>query len=246
MILIAVGNTRTLLARTQDGVHFDSTSVATALPPTKILQQPGLTWFNALNREPIALGGVVPAALAAWREVLSTAAFREPDPGFFRRAVPHDYHPPESLGFDRRCCLLAAAMDCPRQDSIVIDMGTAITIDLLAGGYFRGGRILPGITMSLRSLHQGTALLPEVVLSSAAETLGNNTSDAIQAGIIHLFTDALRGAIADYRQHSPQAQILITGGDAERWQPGIPGSFYQPHLLLRGFYLWLQGDDAPP
>ena len=245
MILIAVGNTRTLLARTRDGVHFDSVSVATSLPPAEILQQPGLTWLSAPNREPVALGGVVPAALAAWRETLATAEVREPDPGFFRRAVPHDYHPPESLGFDRRCCLLAAAMDFPGQDSIVIDMGTAIKIDLLAGGHFRGGRILPGIAMSLRGLHEGTALLPEVVLNGAAEMLGNNTRDAIQAGITHLFTHALRGAITDYRQSSPQAQILITGGDAECWQPSIPGSFYQPHLLLRGFYLWIQGGVLP-
>ncbi len=245
MILIAVGNTRTQLARTHDGVHFDSTSVATRLPPTEILHRPGLQWLSARNQELVALGGVVPAALTAWREALSTVDIRDADPNFFRRAVPHDYHPPESLGFDRRCCLLAAAMDFPGQDSIVIDMGTAIKIDLLAGGYFRGGRILPGIAMSLRGLHQGTALLPEVVLNIPAEMLGNDTSSAIQAGVIHLFADALRGAITDYRQHSPQAQILITGGDAERWQPGIPGSFHQPHLLLRGFYLWMQGG-APP
>ena len=241
MIFIAVGNTRTLLARTRDGVHFDSVSVATALPPAEILQQPGLPWLNARNQEPVALGGVVPAALAAWREALSMADIREPDPGFFRRAVPHRYHPPESLGFDRRCCLLAAAMDFPGQDSIVIDMGTAITIDLLAGGHFRGGRILPGIAMSLRGLHEGTALLPEVALNTPAETLGNDTGSAIQAGVIHLFADALRGAITDYRQHNPQARILITGGDAEHWQPAIAGSFYQPHLLLRGFYLWIRG-----
>ena len=245
MILIAVGNTHTLLARTHDGVHFDSIRVVTRLPPAEILHQPGLPWSGAPNREPIALGGVVPAALSAWREILSTAEVREPGPGFFHRAVPHGYHPPESLGFDRRCCLLAAAMDFPGQDSIVIDMGTAIKIDLLAGGRFRGGRILPGVAMSLRSLHRGTALLPEVALDAPAEMLGNDTRSAMQAGVVHLFTDALRGAIADYRQHSPQAQILITGGDAEHWQPAIAGSFYQPHLLLRGFYLWIH-DGAPP
>ena len=241
MILIAVGNTRTLLARTRDGVHFDSVSVATSLPPAEILHQPGLPWLSARNQEPMALGGVVPAALTAWREALATAGVCEPDPGFFRRAVPHGYHPPESLGFDRRCCLLAAAMDFPGQDSIVIDMGTAIKIDLLAGGHFRGGRILPGIAMSLRGLHKGTALLPEVVLNTPAEMLGNDTSSAIQAGVIHLFADALRGAITDYRQYSPQAQILITGGDAESWQSGIVGSLHRPHLLLRGFYLWIRG-----
>ena len=241
MILIAVGNTRTLLARTHNGVDFDGTSVATSLSPAKILQQPGLTWLSAPNREPVALGGVVPAVLAAWREALATAEVREPDPGFFRRAVPNRYHPPESLGFDRRCCLLAAATDFPGQDSIVIDMGTAITIDLLAGGHFRGGRILPGIAMSLRGLHEGTALLPEVALNIPAEMLGNDTSSAIQAGVIHLFADALRGAITDYRQYSPQAQILITGGDAESWQSGIVGSLHRPHLLLRGFYLWIRG-----
>ena len=241
MILIAVGNTRTLLARTDDGVHFDSTRIATSLPPAEILRQPSLAWLNAPNRGPVALGGVVPAVLAAWREALASAEVREPDPGFFRRAVPHRYHPPESLGFDRCCCLLAAAMDFPGQDSIVIDMGTAITIDLLAGGCFRGGRILPGIAMSLRSLHRCTALLPEVVLDAPAEMLGNDTRGAIQAGVTHLFADGLRGAVTDFCQDSPQAQILITGGDAEHWQLAITGSLHRPHLLLRGFYLWIRG-----
>lgn len=239
MIFIAVGNTRTLLAQSNDGLHFQSITAATGLPPAHILQQ----WEQLRpggNEDIFALGGVVPEALQTWRELLPKARLCEPDLAVFNRRVPNAYLPDATLGFDRRCCLLAAAQDYPGQSSIIIDMGTAITIDLFANGRFQGGRILPGITMSLHALFLGTALLPDMDLPIPAPTLGNSTGAAIQSGVLHLFTDALQGAISHFRQMFPDAQVLLTGGDAAVWQTQIPDSQYAPDLLLRGFYGWLQ------
>ncbi len=240
MLLIAVGNTRTLLAHSGDGQQFQSISVATALHPAHILQQ----WEQICpvrEEDVFALGGVVPEAMQHWRELLPPGRLREPDLAVFRRHIPNNYTPAESLGFDRRCCLLAAARDFPSQSSIIIDMGTAITIDLWAEGRFQGGRILPGITMSLHALYLGTALLPDMELPIPAPELGNNTGTAIQSGVFHLFVDALQGAIQHFQRISPDAQVLLTGGDADLWQTQIPGSRHVPDLLLRGFYGWLQG-----
>ncbi|WP_414040917.1 type III pantothenate kinase [Acidithiobacillus sp. M4-SHS-6] len=240
MILIAVGNTRTLLAHSSDGQQFQSISVATALHPAQILEQ----WEQTrpvLEEDVFALGGVVPEAMQQWRELLPPARLREPDLAVFNHRVPNSYSPSESLGFDRRCCLLAAARDFPYQNSIIIDMGTAITIDLWAEGRFQGGRILPGITMSLHALYLGTALLPDMELPVPAPDIGNDTGAAIQSGVFHLFVDALQGAIQHFRRLSPGATVLLTGGDAALWQPQIPDSHHMPDLLLRGFYGWLQG-----
>ncbi|MBE7563221.1 type III pantothenate kinase [Acidithiobacillus sp. HP-6] len=239
MIFIAVGNTRTLLAQSNDGLHFQSISAATALHPAHILQQ----WEQLrphAEEETFALGGVVPEALQTWRELLPEARLREPDLAVFNQRVPNAYVPGETLGFDRRCCLLAAAQDYPAQSSIIIDMGTAITIDLFADGRFQGGRILPGITMSLHALFLGTALLPDMDLPVPAAALGNSTGAAIQSGVFHLFADALQGAITHFQQMFPGARVLLTGGDAALWQAQIPNSQHVPDLLLRGFYGWLQ------
>ncbi|PKY12148.1 type III pantothenate kinase [Acidithiobacillus marinus] len=239
MILIAVGNTRTLLAYSEDGLHFQSISVATALHPTHILQ----LWEQTrplLEDEDFALGGVVPEAMQRWRETLPPGRLREPELAVFQQRIPNSYVPAESLGFDRRCCLLATARDFPTQSSIVIDMGTAITIDLWADGRFQGGRILPGITMSIHALYLGTALLPDLELPMTVADTGNTTAAAIQSGVWHMFTDALLGAIQQFQGLFPDAQVLLTGGDAPLWQARIPGSHYIPDLLLRGFYGWLQ------
>lgn len=244
MIFIAIGNTRTLLARSDDGHHFEHISIATGTPPASILQGQDPAFLHLDEDETVALGGVVPSALAAWRAALPNHRVYEPDPKTFWNAVPGNYQPPESLGFDRRCCLLGAARNYPQQDSIIIDMGTAITIDLLADGRFQGGRILPGIALTLHSLHLGTALLPDIRLHLPAPLWGNDTDGAIQSGVFHLFADALRNAITAYQEVFPNAQVLITGGDATTWQAHIPDSHHLPDLLLRGFSEWMRDQVA--
>ena len=77
---------------------------------------------------------------------------------------------PDLVGVDRLLDALAAKRLCrPGQPTIVVDVGTAVTVDLLSpAGAFMGGAILPGMAMSARALHECTEQLPLVDVSQLA------------------------------------------------------------------------------
>lgn len=125
-----------------------------------------------------------------------------------------DYATPHTLGEDRIAAAVGAWSLFPGCNSLVVDMGTAVTYDLVsADGHFRGGNIAPGIGMRLRSLHSFTARLPEVVGYGDTPLLGTDTATAMRAG-------AVRGVVSEiayYRSHLPaDTRIVLTGGWAQR------------------------------
>ena len=72
-----------------------------------------------------------------------------------------DYKSPETLGSDRIATAVGAADAFPGRNVLVVDAGSALTIDLVTGdGAFVGGRISPGMMMRFRALHQLTGRLP--------------------------------------------------------------------------------------
>jgi type III pantothenate kinase len=138
----------------------------------------------------------------------------------------------------------------PNRAAIAVDLGTAITVDLIsAEGDFQGGAILPGISMSARALHEFTDLLPLIDMASLAEAppaVGRSTIDAMQSGLFW-------GAIGGIRElidrmtpsHSQPPQIFLTGGAA----PSVAGllaaeAHYVPHLVLSGIALAAQSMSA--
>ncbi len=240
MILVAVGNTHTQIAHTEDGHDFlverrpssaDVADVRAQLPPP---------WSRWLAQEPVYIGGVVPEREAAWRAQFAREQLCPWDPERFHALLPNAYRPPESLGFDRRCCLLAAAYDWPGRNLLVVDAGTAITLDLLAEGRFRGGRILPGLGLSLRALAQQTARLPELVPEDRTGDFGNSTQECLLLGVTAGAAAAVDAALRDGRRHYPDLDLLLTGGDAPLLRQRLGHGEVAPQLLLRGFFLLLQ------
>lgn len=125
-----------------------------------------------------------------------------------------DYATPHTLGEDRIAAAVGAWSLRPGENSLVIDMGTAVTYDLVsADAHFRGGNIAPGIGMRLRSLHSFTARLPQVVGYGDTPLLGTDTATAMRAG-------AVRGVVSEiayYRSCLPQGtNVVLTGGWAQR------------------------------
>jgi type III pantothenate kinase len=111
---------------------------------------------------------------------------------------------------------------------VVVSMGTAITIDAVnRRGEFTGGLIAPGLRLMARSLHEHTALLPEVEPARVRSPLGRHTRDAIRAGISFAAEGLIRAAISHYK-----GPVLGTGGDA----PLFRDLFDQvlPDLALEG------------
>lgn len=150
---------------------------------------------------------------------------------------------PHRVGIDRLAAGAAAAAVKP-QDSgvIVVDCGTAATVDLIAAdGRFLGGAILPGPTLMARALAQGTSKLPEVRALEHADPPampGGNTREAIAAGIGW----GMRGAIAELVARSrlalgPSTPVLLTGGWSGAILPALPGAIEMPDLVLVGIAL---------
>ena len=94
------------------------------------------------------------------------------------------YRYPKEVGQDRLVGAYAA-WKTYKKDCIIVDIGTAITIDVVTkGGEYLGGVIAPGIGISLEALATRTALLPKVQLREPPELLGRDTANSIRSGLL--------------------------------------------------------------
>ena len=134
--------------------------------------------------------------------------------------VVNAYDEPGRLGVDRWLALIGAAAR-GRRDCVVIDAGSAITLDLLrANGRHLGGAILPGFNTGVERFHEIFSFVdfddPRV---GASDEPGNSTAAAIQ---LHFGDDSilrLRYLVTYWLERlQPDAEILLTGGDAARVQ----------------------------
>jgi type III pantothenate kinase len=122
---------------------------------------------------------------------------------------------PEKVGIDRLCAA-GAAYGRLAQACVVVDLGTAVTIDCVDDeGIFRGGVILPGTRMQAAALHRATAQLPEVTLREPDWVFGRNTEEAIIGGIVYGLRGAIRERVEAYATELGQWPLVVfTGGDA--------------------------------
>lgn len=151
---------------------------------------------------------------------------------------------PQKVGVDRLLNGVAAnVIRSADQPAIVVDSGTAITVDLVsADGCFRGGAILPGILLGAKSLHEETTTLPHVnvwdLLKNEPSALGRCTEEAIAAGLYWGHLGAVKEMIARYctllPAGSPDPLVLLTGGASVILAPYLHGARREPDLSLQG------------
>jgi len=151
---------------------------------------------------------------------------------------------PDMVGIDRLLGAVAAnQLRRPDTPAIIVDLGTAITVDLVtAEGRFAGGAILPGIGLSARALHEHTDLLPLLdmhELADAPPALGTDTRAAMRAGIYWGSIGAVRQLIEQLGSGlSTRPQVILTGGAAPAVASRIAdAAVYAPHLVLGGIAL---------
>ncbi|MEO1236978.1 MAG: type III pantothenate kinase [Planctomycetota bacterium] len=136
--------------------------------------------------------------------------------------VEHDYPipvgrqlDPEAMVGEDRLLNAAAAYDVLKQSCVVVDAGTAITIDFVDGaGTFHGGAIAPGGQLMLDALNQRTAQLPELELGKPAEVIGHNTTEAMKAGVFYGLRGMVRELVEQFAEAAGQFPLVVaTGGD---------------------------------
>lgn len=124
---------------------------------------------------------------------------------------------PEALVGEDRLLNAAAAFDKLGQSCVVVDAGTAMTIDYVDGtGTFHGGAIVPGAQLMLDALTKRTALLPDVEFQKPEELIGHNTTEAMLTGVFYGLRGIVRSVTEAYAQQTGQYPMVIaTGGDAQ-------------------------------
>ncbi|MBO7145815.1 MAG: type III pantothenate kinase [Salinivirgaceae bacterium] len=146
-----------------------------------------------------------------------------------------DYKTPETLGRDRIAAAVGARSLLPETNVLIIDMGTAITIDFIDNqGVYHGGIISPGATMRARAMNQFTGCLPLVELPANAELTGKSTEEALQFGILNGIRFEIDGYISRYMHLYEGLQVIVTGGDAELIDHKRVSIIFEPDLVSIG------------
>ncbi len=170
--------------------------------------------------------------------------------------VSNSYKQPRRMGVDRWVAMIGAWAEM-RSSCLVVDVGTAVTIDALDdNGCHLGGQILPGLVLMADALAQQTSDIPATKPAvagsykpavagsykpAAAGTydgvsmFANNTRGAVGSGALSAVTGAVERAIRTLRSNDCDATVVLTGGDASRILAALNGpSLHRPNLVLQG------------
>jgi type III pantothenate kinase len=148
------------------------------------------------------------------------------------------YRNPAEVGADRVACAIAAAHMHPGKDVLVVDCGTATTVEVVtATGDYLGGAILPGIGISAEMLSSRTAKLPRVEIARPETALGRTSAESIQSGLYHGHVGAIRNVISALIVEGfpgKRPQIVGTGGFARMFAAEELFDEIVPELVLFG------------
>jgi len=113
-------------------------------------------------------------------------------------------------------------------DGMIVDAGSAITVDIMSGGVHLGGFILPGI-MAYQLCYKSISPRLDVAInpSIALDVLPQKTSDAISYGTIKPIIMILEATCKDKK-------IFFTGGDGAFFSKQFKNSIYDKTLIFRG------------
>jgi len=144
---------------------------------------------------------------------------------------------------DDRWFALQGALGIYSEPTIVIDAGTALTIDAVVDGQHQGGFIVPGVYTMRRSLASDTAALidyNDIKINEseegASQLLASNTSSAILGGTLYMAGALINQVIRDLNsQVQTQFKVIMTGGESIQLCSLLDFEYdYIPDLVLQG------------
>lgn len=214
LLTVSVGNTRTRIGRFQGSdLEASTTLVNTDRPALEAAVREAV---QSAHDAPAVLATVNPAVSDPLHRVLTDAT------GGVVHRVERDLPIPIGRQLDReaitgedRLLNAAAAFHVLQQACVVVDAGTAITVDFIDGaGTLHGGGIAPGGQMMLNALHGRTAMLPELEFGRPEEPIGHNTAEAMKSGCFY----GLRGMVHELVEQIAESVgafplVVATGGD---------------------------------
>ena len=146
------------------------------------------------------------------------------------------YTTPKTLGVDRIALISAAAIQFPKKNVLVIDVGTCITYDYLThDNEYLGGAISPGIGLRYKALNNYTEKLPLLDPNTPTNMVGNSTASSIHSGVIFGIVNEIDGFIDAYKTICSNLTVILTGGDAHFLRENLKNNiFANSNFLLEG------------
>jgi len=223
LVVVNVGNSRMAVGSFVAGELTGEVDRIAVVRREEWTQAVDRAWQRIAGRDNAAIvaAGVNPDAEAALNEVVSERLDRRvvwigKDLDLPIKVLTDE---PDKTGIDR-VLNIAAAHEQTEMETVVIDAGSAITVDACNdAGEFLGGAIAPGVRMQLDALHERTAALPLVTtedFKAPDEPFGQNTRQAMLHGVYHGIRGMVKELVEAYAtQMGKWPEVIATGGDAK-------------------------------
>ena len=131
------------------------------------------------------------------------------------------YDEPSSLGSDRFFAMIGAISNYPKQPLLVIDIGSAMTFDVIdRDGIHQGGLIMPG----LGALRISFSKFETADVSTIANGLASNSTDAWKSGTKAMLISSINGQIEKFNEMFSDGIVTICGGFVDEIKNELPNS----------------------
>lgn len=246
MMAADIGNTQTVLGLFEGDDLRGQWRIATEAHRTSdelAVVFAGLLALRGLSLEEVSAliaSSVVPALAHSYRD-LAAEIFKVPFypvDAHIETGLKNRYDDPGSVGADRIVNAVAAGRHYG-YPAIIVDIGTATTVEAVdGGGCYLGGAILTGLYVSLDALVSRTAKLPSVDLEERPpRVIATNTPDSIRSGFIYGYAGAVDALIRRSREELGEdgVRVVATGGPAGVIVPHCREiEEFDPDLTLKG------------
>ena len=242
-IVVDIGNTNALLGRLDKDKIIDQLRIETReLLEIKASDNLISIIQNFIKGgEIVVISGVVPVAEHHLTKIISGISKEikifNVSTDYLRRFIEFDLENPNEVGDDRIINAIAAKVKYS-SPIIIVDFGTATTIDVVNyEGKYSGGMICPGVNLSIKSLSEGTAMLPLIKFKKSNELIGKNTIQAMESGIYWGYISMIEGLVRKLKRSKnlADANTLATGGLSRLFENDLECiNYFDYDLTLRG------------
>ena len=248
--VVDIGNTSSLFASFNKKVITDKLRVETnQLSVSKSNIENAITseiikFIEKNDPNKIILSGVVPQAIMNLYSLLNQKKLNAEidiiDTNKLLKFINVDLENPNEVGDDRIINAIAAN-HLYKPPHIIIDFGTATTFDIVnVKKDYIGGLICPGINLTLKSLNDGTALLPLIEFKKTSEIIGKSTVGAMESGVYWGYISLIEGIVERLLKDNDckNANVVATGGYAKVFENDLKCiNYIEEDLTLIGLNL---------
>ena len=143
-----------------------------------------------------------------------------------------EYSSRQTLGADRIAVAVGVVCEMGIRDALIVDMGSAITYDIVEDGVFKGGNISLGVAMRFKALNEFTASLPLCEATEPNNKFGQSTKEAIEQGVMQGILHEIEGYVERISAENNKKSIIFCGGDAESFVNRIKSAIFAPRKLM--------------